>query len=519
MSRRVAVCARWAWRGRHRVGFVWALAAGLVVAALGGDAALAAPARTAPARTGLAAASSAGPEGGLTMAAAVARALGRSPALAAQRAAARAAGARADQAATGWLPRASAEAYYRYVGPVPALSLDTGLTLPGQSQPMTITRDLGTPHQAGVSARVGWRAWDFGARDARTAAARALARTAQAQGDARAAEIAFAVRAAYLGAAFTQDVAALTRASQETAAAQLRDARAKRGAGLASDLAVAGAETRLTELDARLADADAARDLAAETLALLVQGPDVGGTAGGSGVRLAQGLKQAGARLRDAVRAQAGAGSQGETPTLEALARTERGLALQARAVARAAWPTLDLFAQLAFQFPKTFVETDQAGIAYAAGVSLKWDLFDGGVRAAQRRELGAQRAQVVAQRQAVDEELVRRRAEVASHARAARDALAAAARREKAAAVYVRVARAARASGAGTDLEVRGAEAALDMARLATARARFDVAMAYAQTLRVAGVAVVQEEPPGAHGAGEGAPPSSGARRQGGQR
>ncbi|TNF36506.1 MAG: hypothetical protein EP329_05145, partial [Deltaproteobacteria bacterium] len=90
----------------------------------------------------------------------------RHPALAAKHTAADTSRIQASQADHAWLPQVSADGWYRYSQPLPTLSFDTGLTIPGQTEPMKIERELGTPHSAGAQVTVGWRAWDFGARSA-----------------------------------------------------------------------------------------------------------------------------------------------------------------------------------------------------------------------------------------------------------------------------------------------------------------------------------------------------------------
>lgn len=420
-------------------------------------------------------------DGGISLADAVARALARSPAVIAQEHAVAATEAKAAQAESAWLPRVSASAWYRVSGPVPELVFDTGIALPGASGPLTIRRELGTPHSAGVSATVGWRALDFGARDARIAAAEALARAARADGAARAAEIAFATRAAYLTARLDDEVVAVTGRALGAARADLETAENRRRTGLAGDLPAAAASSRVAELEARLADATESGVAAREALALLLGLPP------GAPMTLSDDL----GALAPVSAGDGAPGAAGldETPTVARLRASEAALAEEDTARARSRLPTLDLFVQGAFQYPKTFVETDEAGVTWAAGVSLSWDAFDGGLVSAQREELAAKRAELAALADASREETARAVTQAAAQARTARAALAAGERQVAAAEVYVKAARGALAAGTGTDLEVRSAETALDQARLGLVRARFGAAMAEAQRLRALGV------------------------------
>lgn len=421
----------------------------------------------------------------LTLEEAVARALGRSPVVAAQGFAVAATEAKAAQAKSAWFPRVSTSAWYRASGPVPELALDTGFTLPGAAAPLTIRRELGSPHSAGVSATVGWRALDFGARDARIAAAEAMTRAARADGDARAAELAFAVRAAYLTAALDDELVAVTERALDRARADLKTAEDRRRVGLAGDLGVAASSSRVAELEARLAEARENGNAAREALALALGLPP------GAPIVLADELTALAPG-----EGPPGGGDVDATPALAGLRATAAALAEEDAARARSRLPTVDLFAQGAFQYPRTFIDTDEAGLTWAAGVTLAWDAFDGGLVSAQRDELAEKRAQLGALADASREETARALAQATAQGRSARAALAAGEKLVAAAETYVKAARGALAAGTGTDLEVRAAETALDQANLGLLRAHFAAAMAHAQRLRALGVAMATPGP-----------------------
>ncbi|MCB9726881.1 MAG: TolC family protein [Deltaproteobacteria bacterium] len=414
---------------------------------------------------------------------AVARALGRHPALAAAGHAEDAARARTRQARTAWLPRVSVEGAYRYQGPVPELSIDTGITLPGTSEPVSITREIGTAHVASASVTAGWRALDFGARAARVEAAAAMERAAAADGAERQAEVAQAVRLAYLGVALQDEVARVT----EGALAVARDARdrAQSGlaAGLASKVGVAAARSRVAELESRLVAARQGRERGAETLRLLL------GLSPGEPVVLSE-------RLGELVPVEVAAPET--TPVEARLDASQQALERQQQAVRRSALPTVDLYATGGYQYPRTFVETDRAGFVWAAGVKLSWEAFDGGLRARQRDELDARIAEVGSLREAAGEDTRRRLADAEAALRTARASGEAATAQVEAARVYLDAARGGQEAGTATTLEVQAAEEALEQAQLAEIKASFDAAVAQAERLRALGVARVRAEESG---------------------
>jgi len=414
---------------------------------------------------------------------AVRRAVERHPAVAAASRAAEGARWRASQAKTAWIPRLSVEASYRYAGPLPELVVDTGITPPGSTSPLVIQKEVGTLNNAAAGVRVGWRAFDFFARDARIDAAGAAARASEAEEDQRAADIAFAVRAAYLSALLYAQVEEITQRSLEVARQALDEETVRREAGIGDDVAVASAQTRVAELEARLVDATQERLRSLDALRLLL------GLPAGTAVEPSD-------KLEDLGRAEAPTPSA-EAPALRRLGWLERAVEHEKTGVARSFFPTIDLFGKLDYQYPKTFLEDDQAGLAYAAGVSLTWDLFDGDLRRRKKAELAARSAELRELRRAAEEEMARKVDEADSHARSAAAREQAAEKSVDAAQVYLVAAQAALGAGTGTALDVRRAEEAVDKARLALVSAHFETAMASAQKLQACGAAFAtsQEE------------------------
>lgn len=135
-------------------------------------------------------------------------------------------------------------------------------------------------------------------------------------------------------------------------------------------------------------------------------------------------------------------------------------------------------------------METDKAGLVWAAGVKLSWEAFDGGLRARQAEELDARRAELMALRQAAGEETERRVLDADAALHTAMAASVSAAAQVEAAQAYLDAARAGESGGTATALEVRQAEEALDQARLAEIKARVDKAVAASDRLRALGVA-----------------------------
>lgn len=400
---------------------------------------------------------------------AVQRALQRHPLLTASNHAAQGARARTAQTKTAWLPRVKLETNYFLVGPVSKMVIDTGVTIPGQPGPVVINNEIGSLHNASLGITVGWRAFDFGARDVRTAALRALEQVEKAQGRERAVKIAYAVRGAYLAALFFQEVAHTTARSMKSARIEMKEQKIRRQAGLGNDLDLARIELRIADLSARLIQARQERQRALTGLRLLL------GIAPAQLVKLTDRLHKLGSRKELSQTDRSGHPS---FQKLKALAQAAR---LQHKSLSRAYWPTLDLIGSLKLQYPKNFFEKDKAGVAYTAGLLLSWNVFDGDLLRRQRLESLSKLHEVRALKRAADEEITRKLADTKARIRTAEAAREATDRALAAARVYLKAARTSRQAGIGTALEVRKAEESLDRAELGKLKAYFDGALARA--------------------------------------
>ncbi len=422
----------------------------------------------------------------LTLKEAVREALARDPAVAAAALDVTAAEEKTGEAQTAWLPRLGLQGTYRYAGPVPTLNMSvaTPFTPPGATEPLHIDIDktLGINTYAAGDVTLGWLAFDFGARDARIDAARALTRAARAQGRERAAQIAYAVRAAYLGDRLFQDVIDVTQKSLATAQEALRIEKARLDAGLGSQVAMAGAQSRVAELESRLVEAQEQRARAAETLRLLL-GWSKGETPEPSDT------------LEATVPASSAAsGAATEPPNVAALRASASALGDQAEAIVRSYFPTLQLFGTAGYHYPRTFVETD-AGWVWAFGASLNWDLFDGDLKRREHHEIQAKEAATEKLRQAAAEDAERARVDAETRLRAAASAIEATESQLEAAEVYLKAAQGAHQAGMGTDLDLRQAETAVDAAHLQVLQSRFQAAMAQASRLEAQGLTGTERE------------------------
>jgi outer membrane protein TolC len=407
---------------------------------------------------------------------AVSRALARHPTIAAAKASMKAARAKVGQARTGWYPRVKVEAKYMLIGPVPQLEIDTGLTMPGQDEPVSFTREMGSLHNASAGVSVAWRAYDFGVRSVRIEAAQALEEAARAQGEEQEAKIAHATRIAYLATRFFEEMEKVVSTSLQVARTDSEQEKARLEAGVGDELAVARVEMRIAEISSRVTRARQERARAESTLRILL------GLDTSTDLVLTDDLRTLGRlplpRLEQPK-------SHPMRKRLEALRHAAK---LEDKRLGRAFWPTLDVVGSFKYQYPKNLVETDEPGIAYTAGVVLTWRVFDGDLRRRKRHEAEAKVAEIEARAEAVDEEIRRKAASARAKAKVAAGAADSAKKRLAAAKVYLQAARASHRAGTGTGLEVKKAKDSVDQASLALIRAYFDRARARAEMLLVLG-------------------------------
>lgn len=420
----------------------------------------------------------------LSMSQAVSTTLRRHPSLRAADQATAGARSRASQARTAWIPRIKLEASYALMGPIQKLTIDTGLTLPGEDDPIRLTRELGSLHNAAAGVSVAWRAFDFGARGVRIAAAKALVDASKASKEDRRAKVAYAARAAYLAALFFEEVERITKRSLKVAQRELNDNAVKSKAGLGNDLDVARSRMRVAEISARLVEARQGRHRALTNLRLLM------GLKKGDELKLTDNLKALGSRkpanLKD---------SKGH-PLRKRLHALEQAARLEHKRLGRSFWPTLDLVGSFKYQYPKNYFETDTGGIAYMAGVRLTWNVFDGDLWRRRRREAELKVREIQAQDDTAREEIARRDADAHAKIRTARAAVRTAQKTLEAAKVYLKAAKASKKAGTGTALEVKKAADSVDKARLALLKAYFDGATAWAGHKLAQGQAAQETNP-----------------------
>ena len=411
----------------------------------------------------------------LSLEEAVRRAIDRHPGIAASADSTAAALETVGQAESTYWPRLTLTSSYRYSGPTPELVIDTGFVVPGQTEPLIFENELGTPHNAQVGLQVGWRVFDWGARSAIVDAALASVDATAAEGESRAVDIAYAVRASYMAAQFYEEIVSITERALATANQYLRDRETRLDVGIGREVEVAAAAARVAELEARLIDAQGQHQLALNTLKLLMDAPT------GTELELADGLEMMQSRTIG--------GDPAANPQLGGLTALSEALDAQADATSRSFWPTLDVGANTAYQFPETFVNTEEAGFAYSVGVMLTWELFDGFLRHHREAELRSRVHATDNAREALFEELERSQMDAELRREAARARADAAQRQLEAAEAYLRAATSAVDSGAGTALDVLEAEGAVDAAHLSDLQARFTYAMATADLMRALGI------------------------------
>jgi outer membrane protein len=364
---------------------------------------------------------------------------------------------------------------YMLMGPVQRLRMAVDPGIPG-IDPIVLDNALGSLHNASVGVTVAWRAFDFGARGVRTAAAKALVAASKAETAQRVAEIAYATRAAYLAALFFDEMATVTSGSLKVARAEQREHKIRKKAGVGNDLDVARSDIRVAELKSRHARAQQERGRALVTLRILL------GLKPGTSVRLTDSLQKLGSTP---VTSRAKPRQHPSRLRFRALERASR---LEYKRLGRSRWPTLDLVGQVKLQYPKNFFENDQAGVFYSVGVQLTWSVFDGDLIRRQRHQAQHKVNQVKALARATNEEISRKLSDAGAKVRIAATSVGSAKTMIRAANVYLRAARVSRKNGLTTALEVRKAEEKVDQARLGEIKAYFDGALARAAHLRAQG-------------------------------
>jgi outer membrane protein TolC len=431
-------------------------AATLAVCALASSSARAAPASQAAAGTGL------------TLEHAVSLALARAPELKALHQREAADRARVKQARSAYLPRVGLEARYLAHWPKNELPIDLS-TLPF---PAGTAPDIGAIddiHHFDAELKVQLRLFDL-ARGARVDAARQATKSSRAGRRDQACRVGFAVRMTFLAALYARDVARIAGVSLAQARREEERARLRQGVGTGTAVGLAQARIRVASLTAQQAGAQVELARQRQRLASLI------------------GVQRLPALRGDLAQLAQGAPRPEVTnhPMLAQLAAAERAAKLSAKSVSRTLVPTLSLFANAGLQYPRALQL--ELGPVVSAGAVLSWSIFDGQRRSGQVAEAEAKARSLHAKRRAARDELQRRLIDAQSKVEVAKVALKAARETLKHTRVYLRVAKAAVASGTGTDLDVHNAELGVDRAQMAEQKALFDAASARAQLVLLAG-------------------------------
>lgn len=408
----------------------------------------------------------ASPGGGLDIDAAVEAALARAPALKAAAAQEAKAAAQAEVARSAYLPRVDFDAAYLARSPKNALPIELP-PIPG----LEPIGDVDDVHHVQVGLSAGMRVFDL-SRGYRVDAADAALDAEKAQTLARTADLAYAVRATFLAALYAREVRDVAAASLKVAQEDQKRVELRVQAGVASEVALAQARVRAASLDAQRRRAESELSRARARLSsLLAQDPLP---------PLEGDLEALGA---------SGVGEAAELsghPELRRLAALEAASTAMAKGRSRTLVPTLSVMGSATLMYPRNLVL--EFGPVYQAGVSLAWPIFDGFAREREVDLHEAQAAALARLSEAKREELSRALIDVRAQERTAEAELESAETTLDQTQVYLRVAKAALQSGAGTELDVHTAELGLDQAKMAKKKALFDRARLHAEALRILG-------------------------------
>lgn len=429
----------------------------------------------------------------LTLEAALAEAQRASPDLAAARARLDQARAASDRVRGGYLPQVKAGATYTRNSDEAELALPVGYTIRDMGAPTSGAGLPGAPTTyAAVPSQVAGAT--IQARDQLGAqleltqallapqlwfaieAAGASARASAEQAEAARRELRFGVAQAFYGASAAQKAVEVQERQLSVATLHERDAQVQVQAGTAARIVLLRAQIDRARAEQDLVRASSALDAARSTLAALL------GRGEAADLELAppptpelpadlSPLEDEAVRLRPELRA---AGAAVDAAGASRRAATARYL------------PTLGAFGQARWSSVAGFTGKEES---WAAGLSLQWELFDGGAREASRREASARLAEAEATRASL---ALRARDEVR---RARLDLAAARANRVKAeeqvtlARENQRLVEVGFRAGQSTALEASDANAALATAELGAVNEGLAADLAALRLLRAAGM------------------------------
>jgi outer membrane protein TolC len=307
-------------------------------------------------------------------------------------------------------------------------------------------------------------------------AAGAGARAAAEVAEATRRELRLGVSQAYYGAAAAQQAVAIQERQLEVARAHERDAAVQ---------VEAGVQPRIALLRARIETARAEQDLVRARNGFLVAQSALAALLGRRDEADLELSPPPPPALPDAV-----SGLEDEAlrrrPEMRAAAAGIEAARARRRSASAQYLPTLGAFGQARWSSPAGITGKEES---WAAGLSLSWNLFDGGGREAERRDASARIAEAAA---TLDSTAVRARDEVR---RARLDLESARANRAKAeeqvqlARENQRLVDAAFRAGHSTSLEATDANAGLATAELAAVNERLGADLAALRLLRAAGL------------------------------
>lgn len=307
-------------------------------------------------------------------------------------------------------------------------------------------------------------------------AAGAGARAASATHEAARRELRFGVAQAYYAAAAAQQLVAIQERQLAVARAHQRDAEIQVGAGVQPRMALLRAGLESVRADQDLVRTQGAREASWSALAALLgradsaefvlEPPPVPALPGDAAV-----LEDEAVRRR---------------PEIAAASAAADAAAATRRAATARYFPTLGAFGQARWSSIAGFTGKEES---WAAGLALSWSLFDGGARAAERRETGARVAEAESTRASVanrarDEV---RRAQI--ELRSARANLAKAEHQVSLAGENQRLVEVAFRAGQSSSLEATDANAGLTTAELAAVNERLAADLSALRLIRAAGL------------------------------
>jgi len=399
----------------------------------------------------------------LSIAEAMQKGANRAPVVASAHAGVEAAEASVDSAQAGYWPQIQALANYAYSRPQPEIQISPAVP------PVT----LGTSYNLATGLGLGWRLPDL-SRIRTVDAAENRVRGAQADVASSVLDVERRVRDLYLGVVYLSDVEEATVVARDATAKAAQNLRFELEAGLASEVDVAAAESRLAEYESRLLTTQAQHASALASLKVML------------GIKPTDELVLSDT-IESAVDLASGEPSA-EHPSVVSTLKSAEALQLDASAITARWFPAFDVTGMAQYRYPKTVVD-DEAGVAWSVGAQLTWLVWDGGARGAGADALEAKARSVRAAAEAQREGLAIEAADARARIEAADASLNAARVRFETASAYLILVKGSLEAGTAQVLDVLEAEVQVDQARLGSVSAKYDLARAKSALWRTQGI------------------------------